>query len=293
MPSQAQVSIIITVKNSGVDLLMTMESLKVSMTSLRYEVIIVNEGSVDGCCDFLMNYNFPRPIKLLKGQHGLPSRNLAAAHASGDYLIFCSPRLYFEDHWMESLLEPVILGEADCVSPEVELHETSRIEPEYRYEGALLQSLQVFSENKALGEIPWLSRECFAVGHARFQEIGGMEEGFLGKELETAEFSLRLWLLGGSCRFVSGVSLKVVYRQNYPCDDRGSRWGEDLLNIAYLHFTSTRIERCRELVSRIFGPAILQNESEILDRTALSRSKYEERRIRDDSAFFQHFDISA
>lgn len=292
MPSQAHVSIIMTVKNSGVDLFMTMESLKVSMTKLRYEVIIVNEGSIDGCCDFLMNYYFPQPIKILKGQPGVPSRNLAAAHASGDYLIFCSPRLYFEDHWMESLLRPLIRGEADGVSPEVQLHETSRTEPEYRYEGTLLRSLQAVPENKSHGELPWLSRECFAVGHAKFREIGGMEEGFLGKELETAEFSLRLWLLGGSCRFVDEVSLKVVYRQNYPSDDSGSKWGEDLLNIAYLHFNRKRIEGCRELVSMIFGPEILQHENEILERTALSRGKYEERRIRDDSAFFQYFGIS-
>ncbi len=292
MSFQVNVSIIFTVKNDGVDLFMTMESLKVSLTSLYYEVIIVNEGSIDGCCDFLMNYKFDRPIKLLKGQPGLPSRNLAAVHASGDYLIFCSPRLYFEDYWMDLLLQPVIHGEADCVSPVMETHESSRNKPEYRYEGGLLCSFHSFPRTRDDDELPWLSKECFAIGRVKFQEAGGMEDGFCSKELETAEFSLRLRLLGGSCRLVSEVSLKVVYRQNFPCDDSESRWGEDLLGLAHLHFNDMRIEDCRKLVSRIFGPVMLQNESGILERTAVSREKYKTRRIRDDSFFFHYFGIA-
>ncbi|WP_410769757.1 glycosyltransferase family 2 protein [Fontibacillus sp. BL9] len=291
MPCQAPVSIIITVKNSGVDLFMTMESLKVSHTRLPYEVIIVNEDSIDGCCDFLMNYKFQQPVKLLKGQKGLPSRNLAAAHASGKYLIFCSPRLYFEDDWMELLLMPVMAGEADCASPQLTIHESSRMKPHCSYEGAFLHSVQSFPWTGHGDELSWLSWECFAVSRAKFQEIGGMEEGFHSKELEAVEFSLRMWLLGGSCRLVSGVSLKVVFRQNFPYDDSGNQWGEDLMSISYLHFNDARIVNNRRLVSQVFGENILQNENAILDRTTLSREKYAIRRIRDDSWFFQHFGI--
>ncbi|RCX17279.1 glycosyl transferase family 2 [Fontibacillus phaseoli] len=291
MPCQAPVSIIIPVKNSGVDLFMTMESLKVSHTCLPYEVIIVNEDSIDGCCDFLMNYRFHQPVKLLKGHKGLPSRNLAAAHASGEYLIFCSPRLYFEDDWMELLLMPLMVGEADCVSPQLTIHESSRRKPPCSYEGLFLHSVQSFPWIGQGDELSWLSWECFAVSRAKFQEIGGMEEGFLSKELEAAEFSLRIWLLGGSCRLVSGVLLKVVFRQNFPNDDSSNQWGEDLLSISHLHFSDIRIASCRELVSQVFGLDILHNENAILDRVALSKEKYAVRRIRDDSWFFQHFGI--
>lgn len=52
------VSVIISVQNEGIDLQTTLESMKVSRVALSYEVIIVDEGSVDGCCDFLIHYKF-------------------------------------------------------------------------------------------------------------------------------------------------------------------------------------------------------------------------------------------
>ncbi|MEF2968393.1 glycosyltransferase family 2 protein [Paenibacillus sp. M1] len=292
MSFQATVSIIITVKNDGVDLFMTMESLKVSRTLLSYEVIIVNDGSIDGCCDFLMNYKFPRPIRMLRGQSGVPSRNLAAAHATGEYLIFCSPRLYFEDEWMELLLEPLIAGAADCVSPAFTLHESSRAKPKRSSEGVLLQSVYDFPRIGSGTEIPWLSGECFALSRERFQDIGGMADGFSSKELETAEFSLRVWLFGGICRIVPQVALMQVFRHNFPSDDSGNKWEADLLRLACLHLNERRIAACRELISRFGGPEILRNESVILDSAELLRDKYASRRIYDDSWFFDRFGIS-
>lgn len=291
MSSQPMVSIIMTVKNNGIDLFMAMESLKVSQTSIPYELILVNEGSVDGCCDFLMNYHFPRPFRLLKGQTGVPSRNLGAAHAFGTYLIFCTPRLYFEDHWMEALLAPILEGEAEAVSPRIEIHESSRFAAEPRYEGELLHSIEQYpwrAEDEALA---WLSSECFAVSREKFKEIGGVEEGFIGKELETSEFSLRTWLLGGRCQLVSGTALMIVYRQNFPSDDRVRQWGNDLLRLAELHFRENRIAACRDLVARVFGGEATKQSEEIARAAAFSRDKYAARRLRDDSWFFDHFGI--
>lgn len=115
------VSIIITVKNNGIDLYTTMESLKVSQSTLPYEVIIVDEGSVDGCCDFLMSYRFDRPFKRVKGDPGISARNLGAAYATGEVLIFCGSHLYYDDGWMERLLAPLMRGQAEGVSPAFEM----------------------------------------------------------------------------------------------------------------------------------------------------------------------------
>ncbi|WP_334075890.1 MULTISPECIES: glycosyltransferase family 2 protein [Paenibacillus] len=291
MSSQPMVSIIMTVKNNGIDLFMAMESLKVSQTSIPYELILVNEGSVDGCCDFLMNYNFPRPFRLLKGQTGVPSRNLGAAHAFGAYLIFCTPRLYFEDHWMESLLAPILGGEADGVSPRMEIHETSRFVPEPCYEGELLHSMEQYPWRIDDETLAWLSPDCFAISREKFEEIGGVEENFVGKELETSELSLRIWLFGGRCQLVSATTLMLVYRQNFPSDDSGKKWGGDLLRLAELHFQEKRIAACRSLVVQAFGEGALGPLEEISRATSFSREKYAVRRMRDDSWFFDHFGI--
>lgn len=78
------VSVIISVQNEGIDLQTTLESMKVSRVAPRYEVIIVDEGSVDGCCDFLMHFKFDMPLRKLKTQRGISSRQLGASHALGN-----------------------------------------------------------------------------------------------------------------------------------------------------------------------------------------------------------------
>lgn len=284
------VSIIITVKNNGIDLYTTMESLKVSHTTLPYEVIIVDEGSVDGCCDFLMNYRFDRPFKRIKGEPGISARNIGAAHAGGDYLIFCGAHLYYDDGWMERLLEPLMRGEADGVSPAFQKSErSSSPSPKAEALGGVVGSVRgypVVGEER--NDIPWLSWECFAVRRDTFRKMGGMEDGFVGKELETAEFSLRLWLQGGSCRHVPEVTLIQVFRQNFPCDHSGDRWGTDLMTLAYLHFGEGLIAACREQVNGTFGGEPV-DEAKLSELTSVRREKYASLRKHDELWFVDRF----
>lgn len=289
--SKIFVSIIITVKNNGIDLYTTMESLKVSRTALPYEVIIVDEGSVDGCCDFLMGYRFDKPIKRIKGEPGIPARNLGAAHASGTYMIFCGAHLYYDDGWMEKLLEPLVSGQADCTSPSFVIHEHCAA-PKELSAGGLLGSIRSYpGHGEGTGSLPWLSWECFAVSRDKFQEVGGMEDGFAGKELEAAEFSLRMWLLGHACRFVPSVRLVQVFRQNFPYDDSGEKWGRDLLTLAFLHFSEHRISVCKQLVYEAFG-GDFGEEKKLREMTRLGREKYVLRRQYDDAWFVDRFGIA-
>lgn len=292
MAPNCEISIIFTVKNAGIDLYMTMESLKVTRSLLPYEVIIVNEGSVDGCCDFLMYYNFPMKIKVLKGHSDLPSRNIAAAHASGQVLVFCSASLYFEDEWLESLTGRVLNGETDAQSPLVTIQEHAGISKELPEDGGILESVLHYPLTTGGGdELCWLSADCWAVSHKRFLELGGVEEGFQSKGLETAEFSMRLWLSGGSCKLQRELTLTAVYRHHFPCEIEAACWGEDLLMLSHLHFSDENIERCKKLVLHLSGPDALVNENEIARRTASSRHKYASRRKREDSWFFKRFSV--
>ncbi|WP_055108804.1 glycosyltransferase family 2 protein [Paenibacillus ihumii] len=243
------VSVIISVQNEGIDLQTTLESMKVSRVAARYEVIIVDEGSVDGCCDFLMNYKFEMPLRKLKAQSGISSRQLGASQAVGEYLIFCSPRLYFEDGWMEALLEPIRQGRADCTTPSF----TAQGRPSnvQRYDlpsQGLFASIYNFPAVSEEGDIPWLSWDCFAVLRETFQEIGGLEGCFYTKEIETAEFSLRTWLLGRVCYYVPDVCLTLVFRHNYPPDGRAAYWGSDAIALARLHFGREIVDKTREQV---------------------------------------------
>ncbi|WP_019640325.1 glycosyltransferase family 2 protein [Paenibacillus fonticola] len=284
------VSVIIAVQNEGIDLQTTLESMKVSQVSFQYEVIIVDEGSVDGCCDFLMNFKFDKPLRKLKGQSGVSSRQLGASYALGSYIIFCSPRLYFEDGWMEALLEPIQQGKADCSTPcftaQGRLENLSRCELQG---DGLLASIYNFPSVTEQGEIPWLSSDCFAVSAQTLKELGGIESGFYTKEIETAEFSLRAWLLGRVCYFVPQICLTLVFRHNYPPDSRAAYWGYDMITLACMHFTREVSNRIRNIV--------LESEREhaavnlIREDITEAREKYLEQRKYGEEWFANRFGI--
>ncbi|GAA0133703.1 hypothetical protein YSY43_05430 [Paenibacillus sp. YSY-4.3] len=283
------VSVIISVQNEGIDLQTTLESMKVSRVASRYEVIIVDEGSVDGCCDFLMHYKFDMPLRKLKVQSGISSRQLGASHAVGEYLIFCSPRLYFEDGWMEALLEPIQQGRADCSTPSF----TSQGRPgnirQCNYPpGGLCASIYNYPAVSMEGDIPWLSWDCFAIRRRTLEELGGLANGFYTKEIETAEFSLRAWLFGRTCYYVPHVSLTLVFRYNYPPDHRHAYWGSDLIALTRMHFEKETVAKTREIVKACDG-----EQPDGLAREGLeeAREKYSGLRRYDSVWFADRFDI--
>lgn len=60
------ISIIFPAKNEGENVKNTLDSLFSVNTDYSFEVIIINDGSSDDCCDFLTTYNHANQVKLLK-----------------------------------------------------------------------------------------------------------------------------------------------------------------------------------------------------------------------------------
>lgn len=239
---QLNVSIIITVRNSGIDLSTTMDTLKVSRVNTPYEVIIVDEESIDGCCDFLFEYRFNHPFRKFKARPDQSARNIGASHANGDYLVFSSASIYYNDDWLENMLKPLLEGKATAVSPAFKLHSKTRPRKIRKIEEGLLSTIQQFPHMKNGDEIPWLSGECLMVSKERFQELGGFREGFWTKDVEAAEFSLRNWLHGGRSLLVPEVCMQQVYRNNFPYDEREDKWEEDLETLEQVHQSNNKSE---------------------------------------------------
>lgn len=92
-------SIIFPAKNEGENVKSTLDSLFSVKTNYPFEVIVVNDGSTDNCCEFLETYDKKERVKLIHtvGIGAANARNLGAEHSSGEYLIFvmriCSLRI--------------------------------------------------------------------------------------------------------------------------------------------------------------------------------------------------------
>ncbi|WP_445548731.1 glycosyltransferase family 2 protein [Frankia sp. CiP1_Cm_nod2] len=81
------------------------------------ELVVVNDGSVDGTRSILDSLDDPRvvvvhqPVNRGKGA----AVRTASERASGDYLVICDADLEYAPEEIPALLEPVLAGEADVV----------------------------------------------------------------------------------------------------------------------------------------------------------------------------------
>ena len=178
------VSIIFPVKNEGENIKNTIHSLFETKTEYPYEVIVVDDSSEDGCCDFLKQNN-DENIRLVTADHAgcAMARNIGGDHARGEYLIFCDAHLFFEDDWIDRLLEPIRSGIADAINPGIaNAASPNNVGYGYTWNENLDPKWNVLKIE--LFASPLLASGCLAMPKKVFDDIGGFERGFriLGKD---------------------------------------------------------------------------------------------------------------
>lgn len=126
-----KVSIIISCRNEGIYLRKTINSIIRTTEGLDIELVIIDDGSFDNSCLFLVE---PRTklyrdfeagggiILYIRSEQKLGvagSRLLGAQHASGDVLLFHDAHITHQSGWLEALLEPLRDPSVHAVCPQV------------------------------------------------------------------------------------------------------------------------------------------------------------------------------
>jgi glycosyltransferase involved in cell wall biosynthesis len=117
----SKASFIIPCVNEGEFLRHTIESLEANSLD-NCEVLVVDNGSTDGSTEFLQRYKGDLGLRLFQmgtrmGVAG--ARNLGAAFAEGDFLIFIDGHMLFSPHWVEPMLDVLSREEVGMVTPAV------------------------------------------------------------------------------------------------------------------------------------------------------------------------------
>mgnify|MGYP001307964960 CR=1 FL=1 len=297
-PSNNQlVSLIFPVKNEGSHVKNTLDSLQRTKTNVNYEVVVVDDASEDGCCDFLADHEYPFPITAFrtKGIGASKARNAGAEQAKGSYFIFCDAHLFFEDHWIEKLIDPIEKGIADAVSPGIAPHDKPNTVG-YGYRLDLDKFKAVFNGKSVLPkdlrpfETAGLPGGCLAITKRVFDDIGGFDKGFLSWGHEDFEISLKLWLFGYKCYIQPKVKILHVFRKAFPYQVSVVKTDYNMMRMAYSHFSEERIEKCKKYIR------VPEKTEGIIERVIKyggleQREQYFSRRKYDDDWYFKRFHI--
>lgn len=283
-------SIIVPALNEGANLRRTVDGLATSLPGAS-EIIVVDDGSTDGCCEFLRGNDAVRllePVSPGVRLGAAAARNRGAKIATGEILIFLDAHVDVSDGWAQPLIAAARDPRVGAASPGISVMgrpECCGFGLRFRDAGLGVEWLPPPS---AAPEAPLLPGACLAIRRNVFEAEGGFDAGLVRWGSEDAELSLRLWTAGFVLRIVPDVTVAHLFREKHPYACDWTTVLHNMLRLAVVHFGQTRINRVMERLKpyRDFAPACaLLVTSDARSR----RTEILQRRRRDDEDYFTHF----
>jgi cellulose synthase/poly-beta-1,6-N-acetylglucosamine synthase-like glycosyltransferase len=287
--SSPSVSAVVPAYNEGGQLRTTVHALLATLPG-RSEIVIVDDGSTDGCADFV-DSAYPS-VRVLRPQARLgaaAARNAGAEEARGELLLFCDAHVLPPFGW-PAVFRRVLADEGvGAVAPAVSV-----------IGAPALVGYGLVWRDEALN-VEWLPRRqaapypvpilggCF-LGMRRevFEATGGWDGGLTGCGGEDAELSFRLWLLGYRCMLVPSVVVAHRFRRVRPYDMDSAVIPHNFLRIGTVHFGRERLARLVRCLART--PTFPSAVAAVVDGDSASRrTKLRAERTRDDDWYFEQF----
>ena len=289
-----EVSFVIPSHNEGENLFKTVQSLQ-KTTSCSYEVIIIDNGSNDGSSDFVSQKDVDPRIHLVKIDDRLGvahSRNLGAARASGEVIVFVDAHVLFQTDWILPLMEALKQENVGIVAPGVNAWGNVGAKGYgLRWRNARLDLEWLSKQSNDPYPVPLLPGLCMALRRDFFRQIGGFDPGMVNWGSEDLELCLRSWLLGYEVLIVPSVDVSHLFRSRHTYRVDWTDVLYNLLRTVFAHFNQQRTDRVIASVRSFpgFSGALRQvSSSDIWDR----KSDLDLKRRYDDNWFFGKFALN-
>jgi glycosyltransferase involved in cell wall biosynthesis len=287
----ARISVILPAANESVLLQRTVEQFAATLPP-DSEIIVVDNGSTDGCAEFLLAENGDN-VQLIRTPEPLgvaAARNRGLAQARGEIVVFADAHIDVPAHWWQPLVSTLNRPDVGVVGPGIGVmgnpHRRAscgqRIaEPKLRLEWLPWKSDEPYP-------VPCLGGGFMAMRHETLTRAGAFDDGMTQWGSEDMELCVRYWQLGHEVFVAPEVTVLHYFRkaQAYKVE---SRWlVHNLLRVALLHFNQARIARVLTALRNHarFGPALaLAVDSDVWQK----RAEFAARRVRDDDWLFEKF----
>jgi glycosyltransferase involved in cell wall biosynthesis len=280
-------SIVIPALNEPL-LAMTTNSILSQTRYPNYEIIVVDDGSSDGSTDFYERYPNPR-IRLIrdKGLGVARARNLGAANARGDYLVFIDGHCRISPDWLDRFAAALSQPDVAVAGPSfVRLdNPTPRgcgmFWPDYRLDPSWFEPV----DSRGTYPVPLTTGACQAFRRDNFIKLGRYEHGFTRWGFEDVEICVRGWLLGYRVVVDPGIVVAHHFRESRGYDVNDVDVTYNFLRMLHMHFSQERIENVIQALggNPFIAPAL---ERIYTNDTLAVRRELEASRIYDDEWFF-------
>ncbi|HWQ62380.1 MAG TPA: glycosyltransferase family 2 protein, partial [Negativicutes bacterium] len=198
------VSVILPAKNEGPNVKNTLDSFLESADAGNLQIIVVDDSSEDGCCDFMTadgRYAEVLPVRA-PGLGSSNARNFGAQFAIGDVLVFADAHVKVPPTWVDGLLP--FLDRYDCLSPAIK-----EMNGETVGYGITVNESYEMSWNGKLSDEPFSAAinpgGFLMIRRDAFFAVGEWQKKFIVWGSEDNELSIRLQLFGYRSAIVPGV----------------------------------------------------------------------------------------
>jgi glycosyltransferase involved in cell wall biosynthesis len=265
--AQLRISVIIPACNEQPYLQRTFEQFQATLPP-RSEIIVVDNGSSDGCADFLADPDLvppsaaPRPIDFGDGEAGVAvrllrydtplgvarARNRGLDHARGEVLVFVDANVDVPPGWWPPLVEVLNRPGVGMVAPAIGgLGDRAATRGcGMHYYDAFLSTAWTALTDKAPHPVPVVGGTMMVTRREVLDHVGGYDDGMRQRASEDMELSLRLWLFGYELWVVPEVDVPHLFRaaSPYPVDGVSILYNQ--LRAGFLHLSDERLARFLE-----------------------------------------------
>lgn len=288
------VSVIVPVKNEGSNIKLTVDSLLQTRANCQLEVVVVDDASQDGCCQFLMEDEanwLSKGVKLIRttGVGAANARNLGAENAQGDLMVFSDAHVVVDPDWLEKMMGTVVDPAIDLLTPGIADYSSTHCVGYGQTWDARLDA-KWLPPCRDISPIPLAPGGFVAVKRHAFEKVGGFERGFKIWGYEDVEFSFKCWLFGFSIYVIPQVIVKHIFRPRHTYYISFNEVYYNLLRLAYSHFNDQRIAKTTEMIKKTYPIENILRQvfnSDIWQQ----RGDFFSRRVHDDDWFMQKFNI--
>jgi glycosyltransferase involved in cell wall biosynthesis len=325
--SPVKISVILPAANESIYLQRTVDQFQATLPAER-EIIVVDNGSTDGCTDFLVGEqdsfapagmpegsrqsrgNGPvlsassdsAPVTRLSTANGVHllrtektlgvvgARNLGLKQATGEVIVFADAHVDVPPGWWQHLVAALNQPNVGMVGPAI----TVMGKPELpkacgqRVTGSDLRTEWLAPRQESPYAVPVLGGGFLALRRETLNAVGHFDGGMQQWGAEDLELSLRLWLLGYEVWVAPEVEVAHYFREKNPYYVDWVSVMHNTLRVAFLHFNQARMARVLEA---------LKDRPEYGNALALcaesdvwqQRANLAARRVHDDDWYFDRF----